>query len=318
MSDAHHPGAPKARPYAALVTVQVFFASLAVLGRLVLPEVGAGLLVTIRVFGAAVVLISVAALRGGPWITDPRALGRLAVSGLLGVTLNQSLFLYGLAHSTAVNATILVTTAPVFTVLGSLLLGLERPSPGKLVGIGLAAAGAVYLVGPERLTLTPGVALGNLAILVGMLAYAGYFLVSKPLVGRYDPLLVGAYVMGFAAVGLLPIAIPAVLVAEPGRVSGTAWALTGYIVLGPTIGSYFLNLWALRRASSNTVAAFIYLQPFLAAVGSAVLLPQEHLTGRTILAGVIIFTGLGLVLRAEARDPRRGESVSKLTPARTS
>ena len=318
MSGTPHPGEHKARPYAALVTVQVFFASLAVLGRLVLPEVGAGLLVTIRVFGAAVVLAGVAALRGGRWITDAGTLGRLALSGLLGVTLNQSLFLYGLAHSTAVNATILVTTAPVFTVLGSLLLGLERPSPGKLVGIALAAAGAIYLVGPERLTLSPGVALGNLAILVGMMAYAGYFLVSKPLVGKHDPLLVGAYVMGFAAVGLLPVAVPAVLAADPGRVSGRAWALTAYIVAGPTIGSYFLNLWALRRASSNTVAAFIYLQPFLAALGAAVLLPQETLTGRTILAGVIIFTGLGLVLRAEARDPRRRESVSKLTPARTS
>ena len=34
-------------------------------------------------------------------------------------------------------------------------------------GIGLAAAGAIYLVGPERLSFAPGVALGNLLILLG-------------------------------------------------------------------------------------------------------------------------------------------------------
>jgi drug/metabolite transporter (DMT)-like permease len=307
-------GGSLARPYAALVLVQALFASLAVLGRLVLPVVGAGFLVTLRIFGAAVALALVAAVRGGPWIKDRATLGRLAASGLLGITLNQTLFLYGLEHTTAVNATILVTTAPVFTVLGSILLKLERPSPGKLAGIGLAGAGAIYLVGPDRITLDPAVALGNFAILVGMICYAAYLHVSRPLVRRLDPVLVGAYVMSFAALGLLPVAVPSLLGAEPARVGAGTWALVAYIVLGPTVGAYFLNLWALRRASSNTVAAFIYLQPLFAAIGAAVLLPGERLTPRTILAGAGIFTGLGLVLRAEATTPRGVGGVSNLTP----
>lgn len=287
-----------------LVVVQVFFASLAIVGRLVLPEIGAAPLVSIRILGAALALVLVQVIRRGPWITDPRTLLRLAASGLLGVTLNQSLFLYGLAHSTAVNATILVTTVPVFTVLGSLLLGLEPPSPGKLVGVGLAAAGAIYLVGPERLSLSPGVALGNLSILLGMMCYAGYFLVSKPLLRRHDPLTVGMYVMTFASLGVSPLALPALT--SPIHASPTAWWLAGYIVLGPTVAAYFLNLWALRRSSSHTVAAFVYLQPLLAAVASPFVLPGEHLTTRTVLAGLTIFGGLGLVLRAEAAEARRG------------
>lgn len=285
-----------------LVVVQFFFASLAIVGRLVLPEIGAAPLVSIRILGAALALVLVQIVRRGPWITDPRTLLRLAASGLLGVTLNQSLFLYGLAHSTAVNATILVTTVPVFTVLGSLLLGLERPSPGKLAGIGLAAAGAIYLVGPDRLSLTPGVALGNLSILLGMMCYAGYFLILKPLLVRHDPLTVGTYVMLFASIGVSPLALPAL--SAPIHASPTAWWLAGYIVLGPTVAAYFLNLWALRRSSSNTVAAFVYLQPLLATVASPFVLPGEHLTTRTILAGLTIFSGLGLVLRAEAAEEK--------------
>lgn len=287
-----------------LVLVQVFFASLAIIGRLVLPEVGAARLVSIRILGAAAALIAVQLLRRGPWIRDRRTLLRLAVSGLLGVTLNQSLFLYGLAHSTAVNATILVTTVPVFTVLGSLLLGLERPSPGKLAGIGLAAAGAIYLVGPDRLSFAPGVALGNLAILLGMICYAGYFLVSKPLLVRHDPVTVGTYVMIFASFGVSPLAFPAL--ATPIEASRTTWWLTAYIVLGPTVAAYFLNLWALRRTSSNTVAAFVYLQPFFASIASPFVLPGEELTARTIAAGLAIFLGLGLVLRAEAAEEPSG------------
>ncbi len=288
----------------ALVLVQVFFASLAVTGRLVLPVVSAGALVTIRIFGAAAALGLLNLARGGPWIHDRRDLLRVALSGWLGVTANQSLYLFGLAHSTAVNATILVTTAPVFTVLGSLVLGLERPSAAKLGGIALAGVGAVYLIDPTRLSFAPGVALGNLLVLLGMVCYAAYFVVSKPLLQRYDAITVGTYVMLFAAIGVLPLGIPALLDMTPGVLRGEIGWLVAYIVIGPTIGAYFLNLWALKRVSSNTVASFLYLQPFLAAVSAPLVLPGERLTSRTLGAGCLIFAGLGLVLWAERAQRR--------------
>lgn len=282
----------------ALVLVQVMFASLAVVGRLILPVVPAGALVTFRILGAATALLTFNAVRGGPWLSDRRVLGRIALAGLLGVTANQSLFLFGLRQTTAVNATILVTTVPVFTVLGSLLAGLERPSPLKLTGIVLAAAGALVLVDPARLTLGRGEALGNLLILLGMICYAAYFLVSKPIVTRHDPVTVSAYVMLFAAIGVLPIGVPALWRAPLREVPATTWWLVIYVVVFPTIFTYFLNLWALRRVSSGTVATFIYLQPLFAALTSPWVL-GEAVGARTILAGAIIFTGLGLVILAE-------------------
>jgi drug/metabolite transporter (DMT)-like permease len=288
----------------ALILVQVFFASLAIVGRFVLPVVPAGALVTFRIFGAAAALLSVNILRGGPWITDRRLLWRAAFGGWLGVTLNQSLYLFGLAHSTAVNATILVTTVPVFTVLGSLLLGLERPSPLKLAGIALAGFGAIYLVDPGRLSFAPGVALGNLLILLGMICYASYFLVSKPLVAACDSITASTYVMLFAALGVLPLGLPALRALDYQHVTGATWWWVAYVVVGPTIGAYFLNLWALRRASSNTVATFMYLQPLLAASVAPIVLPGEALTSRTMGAGLAIFAGLALVIRSEQQQRR--------------
>jgi drug/metabolite transporter (DMT)-like permease len=288
----------------ALVLVQALFASLAIVGRVVLPSVPPGVLVGCRIIGAAGALLGFNLLRGGPWIRDRRVLGRIAICAWLGVTANQTLFLFGLRYTTAINATILVTTVPVFTVLGSLLLRLERPSPLKLAGIALAAAGAIYLVGPERLSLGPGTALGNLLILLGMMAYALYFLLSKPIVATHDPVTVSTYVMLFAAMGVLPVVAPALAGSDLAPVTERTWWLVGYLVAGPTVGAYFLNLWALRRASSNTVATFIYLQPLFATLAAPLVLPGETPTPRTMACALTIFAGLGLVLRAEARERR--------------
>jgi drug/metabolite transporter (DMT)-like permease len=295
----------------ALIAVQFMFAGLAMAGRYVLPQVPAGVLVTLRVIGAAGVLAAINTARGGPWVRAPRDLAHLALLGFLGIVANQSLFLFGLRHTTAINATILVTTTPIFTVLGSVLIGREPPSAAKAFGIALAAAGTVYLIGPDRISLARDVALGNLLIVLGMVCYAAYFVLSKPLLRRLDALTVTTYVMLFALVGVLPIGALGLAGFDPSRVTPTTWAWTAFIVIFPTILAYLLNIWALRRVSSNMVAVYVYLQPLIAALIAPLVLRGEALTTRAALAGLAIFAGLLTVIRAERAGKEAVQPISE-------
>ena len=286
------------------MVVQLLFASLAIAGRFVLPHFPAGALVTVRVLGATLVLLTLNVATGGDWVRNRRDLLQLAVLGMLGIAANQTLFLYGLRHTTAINATILVTTVPVFTVLGSVLTGREPASFLKFAGIALAGIGAVYLIGPDRISLAPDVALGNTLIVLGMVCYAAYFLYSKSILRRYGSVTVSFYVMFFASFGVLPFGIGAVQRMSFGDIGASVWLWVAYIVLFPTIVTYLLNLWALKRASSNMVAVYIYLQPIFAGAIAPLVLTGEHLTMRSAMAGLSIFAGLGLVILAELRQQR--------------
>lgn len=288
-----------------LVLVQILFASLAIAGRYVLTSLPAGALVLVRVLGATLVLGLVNLFRNGRWVRDRGDLGRLAILGTLGIAGNQTLFVYGLRHTTAINATILVTTVPVFTVLGSVLTRREPPSALKLGGIALAALGAVYLIGPDRVSLTPDVALGNALIVGGMMCYAAYFLYSKRLLQHYDSITVSFYVMLFGLLGVLPIGVHTVYGMDLAAVSGPVWWWVAYIVVFATIVTYLLNIWALRRASPNLVAVYIYLQPLFAAAVAPLILQGEEITPRAVAAALAIFVGLGLVIWAERRQNRQ-------------
>jgi drug/metabolite transporter (DMT)-like permease len=288
----------------ALVAVQFMFASLAIAGRYVLPHFPAGALVCFRVFGATLVLFGINLIARKSWVRNLPDLGRLAALGLLGIAANQTLFLYGLQHTTAINATILVTTVPVFTVLGLVLTGREAASPLMLAGVALAAGGAVYLIGPDRISLAPDLALGNTLIVLGMICYAAYFVYSKSVVGRYDSITVSFYVMLFAAFGVLPFGVTALRDLQFSALSGPVWVWVVYIVIFPTILTYLLNIWALQRVSSSVVAVYIYLQPLFAAAVAPLFLPGEQLTARATAAGLAIFAGLGLVLLSERRHNR--------------
>jgi drug/metabolite transporter (DMT)-like permease len=301
-SPEHSPG--HSLVHLTLVVVQLLFASLAIAGRFVLPHFPAGALVCFRVLGATLVLFLVNLAAGGRWVRDRRDLFRLAILGMLGIAANQTLFLYVLRHTTAINATILVTTVPVFTVLGSVLTGREPPSALKFAGIALAGIGTVYLIGPDRFSLAPDVALGNTLIVLGMVCYAAYFLYSGSVVGRYGPITVSFYVMLFASLGVLPLGLGALQDLRLPAISGSVWLWVAYIVVFPTIVTYLLNIWALQRVSSNVVAVYIYLQPLFAAAVAPLVLRGEQITARAAIAALAIFAGLGLVILAEFRQHR--------------
>ncbi len=286
----------------ALILVQALFASLAIAGKVVLREFPPMGLVLVRVGGAALLLGLGNLLWRGRWIRDRADLGRLAFLSLLGVVANQGLFLIGLRHTTATNATIIVATIPVFTVLYSLLGRREAPSFLKLAGIALAAAGSVWLIGPDRIALEREKALGNAIILAGMACYGWYLVQSKELLRRYDPITVSIYVMAFATLFTLPLGAWAMARTDLAAVRPSTWAWIAYIVLFPTIVTYFLNIWALSRVSSNLVAAYIYLQPVFTAAVAPMALEGEALTGRPLGAGLAIFAGLACVILGERRQ----------------
>ena len=85
----------------------------------------------------------------------------------------------------------------------------EPPSALKLAGIACAAAGTVYLIGPDRISLAPQAALGNALIVAGMMCQAIYFIGSRGVIDRYSSLTVSAYVMASAIGGVLPAGVDA-------------------------------------------------------------------------------------------------------------
>jgi len=282
-----------------LVLVQVMFASMAIAGKLVFPEIPPRGLVVIRVSAAFTILFLAYLITGRGRVRSGRDWVMLAIVGLLGVTANQNMFLMGLERTTAINASILVTTVPIFTVLYSVLSRQESASASKIGGIALAGLGVVYLIGPDRVSLAPNLALGNGLVVMAMACYAGFLVLSKPLLRRYDTLTVIVWAMFFGLLGTLPVGLATLSRVSPTEVPIGIWAVVGYIILVPTIGAFFLSAWALKRSSSQLVAAYIYLQPLVTASVAPAILEGERITSRMMVAGLAIFAGLGLVIWGE-------------------
>ncbi len=281
-------------PHLALVAVQVMFGTWPIFGKIVLRSMSSTSLVGLRICGAALVFTlfqrKLSELRQLP----KRILAWVALSSLLGVVLNQLLFVKGLSLTTAINASLLSTTIPVFTLAVSIALGHDRASVRHILGIALAAAGVVYLVDPWRASFSGQTTLGNILIIINSFAYGAYIAVSRDLFRRYGALNVITWIFLIGAFITLPVAGFAWSADGLESVSVGVWLTVAYIVLIPTVGAYYLNSWAVTRVPPSIVAIYIYLQPVLA-FGFAPLILGESWNSRTLVACALIFAGVAVV-----------------------
>jgi drug/metabolite transporter (DMT)-like permease len=272
------------------------FATWPIVGKIALRAVPSVALVAFRVVGAALAFILIGVLRGRVGRIQKRDWPLLVASSLLGVVLNQWLFVKGLSLTTVINATLLGTTIPIFTLLVSIALRTDRASLRRAFGILLSAGGVVYLIGPGSAGFSPATRLGDLLIVTNSLCYGTYIAISKDLMTRYSALTVITWIFIVGTIATVPVGAISFSHVPLAEVSGIVWLAVAYIIVVPTVGAYYLNAWALGRVPPSTVAVYIYLQPLIA-FSLAPLLLGEKLSWRTFVAAGLIFAGVLVVTR---------------------
>ena len=285
-----------AAPHLALIAVQVLFATWPIVGKIALRTVPSVALVGFRVAGAALTLLILGRLSGTLQTIETGDWPLLIVSSLLGLVLNQLLFTKGLSLTTAINATLLSTTIPVFTLLVGVVLGTDRATLRRLLGIALAAAGVLYLIGPGQAQFSSATRIGDLLIVSNSLCYGAYIAVSKDLMKRYNALSVITWIFVAGCVVTVPAGVVSLAHLSLGSISWRVWLAILYIIVLPTAGAYYLNGWALARVPPSTVAVYVYLQPLIAFVVAPIIL-GESLSIHAVIASLLIFAGVLVVTR---------------------
>jgi drug/metabolite transporter (DMT)-like permease len=294
-------------PYLILLAANLVFATGYAVSRIVLADVGPATLGLARVLIGGLLLLAWAAGRseGGlraSWTAGDRV--RVGLMGVVGFALAFAFGNWGLAHSTASNAALLITVEPTtLLVLSPLLLG-ERLSRRETLGAVLTLLGAVVVVvnGIPGLTrsLMPHWR-GDLLLILSGVAYAAYSLLGRGVLTRHPVATVTAHSVVWGAVSIAPLALYEWHLGSPP--SWTATAIAGTVYLGVVITAigYAVWNWCLERVGAARVAAFVNLQPLAGALLGVWWL-REPLTPFLVAGGVLIVLGLHLTVKGTRKE----------------
>lgn len=305
------------RIHLALLFVSAVFGINSVTSKIALKEIDPMALVCIRIFIAAVILFALHRIFIKERIQSFRDYIKLAFFSIFGIIINQTLFLKGLSLTTAINATVLVTTIPVVTIVIALIMGREKASFRKIFGSLLSFVGVILLLGTERIDLNNQFFVGNVLVFVNAVSFGVYLVISKDILKRYHPATVTTWTFIFGALGVMPFGLEPAIHLPYAEISTTVWLCVAFLILFSSVIVYYINSWALQRTTSSTVAVYIYVQPIVATIVSTWTL-GEKLTGPTVFAALLIFAGVFIVSLKMREELKAGPASKELDLVRES
>ena len=218
--------------------------------------------------------------------------GRLFLCALTGIAINQLLFVKGLSLTYSIHASLLMLVTPILiTVLAAFFLK-ERLGIPKIIGLVLGVVGAVILV-VDR-TVSSGASnpiLGDILIIINAISYTIYFILVKPLMLKYNPIVVMRMLFSMGFFLILPFCFVQFMETDFNAFSNIAWMnITIICVLG-TFLAYIFNVYGIKHLGASIAGAYIYIQPVLAAI-IAIIFLGESINLQKIFAGLMIAAGV--------------------------
>ena len=214
---------------------------------------------------ASILLVGVLRIRGRLRFPEREDVAKLVGLGILGNVLYQLLFIHGLDLTSAGNASLLLATVPVWTILLSSVLGHERPSPLVWLGIVGTLAGMILVVlGGAGVELGGSSLEGDLLMAAAALGWAGYTVGSRGMIRKYGPLRTTTWTLSVGTIGLLLLGWPDLADLEWAAVSPVAWIGVVYAGVFALSIAYLLWYRGVQRIGSSRTAAYSNLVPVVA------------------------------------------------------
>jgi drug/metabolite transporter (DMT)-like permease len=247
-------------------------------------------------------LVALALLAPFVWRTDFAILRRewrlmlaLGATGLAGF---QTLTFHALQSTTAANALLVLSLAPIVTLFGSCLIWGERPSRRQVTGAAISIVGAAVLItrGDVSDILARGLNAGDLWMLLGVVMWSAYTLLLRL---RPADLPLPVTLAASAAAALALMAAPLALLAPTplaALASPSVLLSIGYIAVFSVI-PFLLWLRGVARIGPARAGQFLHLMPVFGAglafvVLGEVPMPAQIAGAALVLAGLAVFERL--------------------------
>jgi drug/metabolite transporter (DMT)-like permease len=227
---------------------------------------------------------------------------RLILSSILGVAINQMMFFTGLNLTTPVDAAIINSVNPILVLLFAAWLLKDKIGFSRFTGIILGAIGAMILIiFGNPLSFGYSHLSGNLFIIINTACWSLYLVISKPLMVKYNPLLLMCWIFTFGFIAVFPFTINQALKINFSSFDSLTWFSILYIILGTTFMAYFFITFSLKRLSSSVVAYYTYLQPVIVAL-IGILLFSEKISWVKAVSALLVFTGIYFVTKKNKKS----------------
>ncbi|MGB7486223.1 MAG: DMT family transporter [Phormidesmis sp.] len=280
------------RQWLLLCVPAFFWGSAFIFMDIALPTLSPLIIVAGRMGIAAIVLNAIILLQGYRWPQRKRVWLECAALSVVNNLLPFGFVVWGQQYINASLASILIASAPVFTVVIASLVGKERLTLMRAAGVLVSFSGVVVLIGPQMLRGLDLRGMGEIAMLCAALCYslAGFW-------GRRFQAVPAQLVSTMTITMGALIVVPLMFALESPLEVDWQWSAgLSVVALGvfSTAIAYIVYFKLLADVGVVNTSLVSFLVPLSALVMSLVFL-KERLSTEAILGMSLILIGLGVL-----------------------
>jgi len=229
------------------------------------------------------------------------------IAGFFLFTVGNGLVAWSLLHIDSGIAALFVAFEPLIVALMLWRWKSQKPKPGTWIGIALGILGILLLVGQPNFVSSTSFAYGVVAIMIALVAW-GYISIWIPDADLPISIMQSSalqMILGGAGLWILSVFIGEYRNVELENINTTSFWSFAYLVVFGSILAFSSFNYLLKNVSPTKVVTSAYVNPAVA-VFIGWWLNNEILSSQSIIAAVVLLTGVVFITRAKSKRLKKG------------
>lgn len=235
---------------------------------------------------------------------SPKDLAIIAMGGIMGFVVSQSLTAVSLQYTSPVYFSLIVALSPLVVMLLAAIF-LKEPITGKkMAGVVLGIAGALLMIAQiDNSASGKNNLWGIFLAVISVTAFSVYLIIIRSVAQKYTTVTQMKWMFLFAAIILVPLGCTEY---SEQALFSTSWGWTGvwelaFVAILATSVSYFLTPFGMKYLRATTVSVYMNLQPIVSSV-AAICVGQDIFSWDKPLAAVLVIAGTYVVSTSRAKE----------------
>ncbi|WP_243444960.1 DMT family transporter [Romboutsia maritimum] len=276
-----------------MVIASIFWAGAFIAGKFSIKEFPIISLVFFRFLFATILIFPIMIKREKNWRITKDDFPIFLKLGIIGMIGYHIFFFISLKFTTATNSSLIGATNPIITTILVWLLLKETIEKKHILSILLSFLGVILIVTNGNLTTLNNINVnkGDIIMLVAVLCWALYSIISKKALEKYSPLKVTSY----SFLTCVLILFPFIFIENPteylGNISVNGWLSVLYMSIFASVCGYLIQQISIKNIGPSKTNMYINLVPVFSMILATIIL-GESVNFIKILAAICIISAI--------------------------
>ena len=218
-------------------------------------------------------------------------IGLFIILGITSITVFNSIVYYSLYFTQVITGVLMISTIPIWIILISSLLKIEKTNIYQIFGILLSLIGVVAIITKSDLEVIKGLEFnkGDLSIIVAMFSWAIFSTLLKKKKLKVSQITLLQVVIIFGLIFLTPIYIIELLLGNYIILEKPFFLTLAYVVIFPGLLSFLFWIKGISIIGANRSGIFLHLMPIFGSVFAIIIFKEKIMFYHLIGAIFIIF-----------------------------